>query len=193
MRKFMVLGFLTILGCDQVDDTGSSLWESFLGSPSPESELHLLADIGENLEGCGWGKAENQDAIPDRFRQDLFDLIASGDSPSYRVGLRIEKCLDGGDLGDFRRSTGLFFDVNPDSFIEESIREGVSPERLGEFLASLPLALVDDPTGQRNLVMERIGKLEQLQIAEESQIAEDALNALREHGQLLSDVVEEQE
>lgn len=192
MRKFIVLGFLVILGCDQGDDAASIPWASFLASPSPESEQQLLTDIGENLKDCGWGKAENQNAIPDRFRQDLFDLIANGDSPSYRVGLQIEKCLDGGDLGDLHRSTGLFFDTEPDAFLKESIREGVSPERLAELVSALPLSLVDDPSSQRNLLMGRIGRLEQSQVAEESQIEGYALNALREHEQLLSEVIEEQ-
>lgn len=193
MRKFILLGFLVILGCDKVGDAASNPWTMFLGSPSPENEKQLLADIGEDVEGCGWGKAENKNAIPDRFRQDLFDLIANGNSSSYRVGLQIEKCLDGGDLGDFRRSTGLFFDTKPDVFLEESIGEGVSPERLAELIATLPLSLVDDLSSQRDLLMDRIGKLEQSQIAKESQIAGNALNALREREQLLSDVVEEQD
>jgi hypothetical protein len=182
---------LVIIGCGQGDSSASGPWETFLASPSSESEQLLLANIGENLEGCGWGKAENQDAIPDRFRQDLFNLIAKGDLPAYRVGLQIEKCLDGGDLGDFRRSTGLFFDTNPDAFLEESIREGVPPERLAYLIASLPLYLVDDPISQRNLVIERIGKLEHSKIAENSQTTGDALNALREREQLLSDAIKD--
>lgn len=191
MRTFIILSFLVIVGCNRGDDAASDPWSSFLESPSSESERHLLANIAEDLEGCGWGKAENQGAIPERFRQDLFDLVASGDSASYRVGLRIEKCLDGGDLGDFRRSTGLFFDTNPHAFLEESIREGVSPERVAEFIASSPLSLLDDPSNQRNLVMERIRKLEQSQIAAESQIAEVALSVLTEQKQLLSDAINE--
>ena len=162
-----------------------------MASPSPKSEQLLLADIGEDLEGCGWGKAENQNAIPDRFRQDLFELIANGDSPSYRVGLKIEKCLDGGDLGDFRRSTGLLFDTDPDAFLEESIREGISPERLADLVVSLPLSLVDDLNGQRDLVMERIGKLERSETVQESQTTEDALNALRDRAQLLSEAIKD--
>lgn len=193
MYKFIILSFLIILGCNQGDDAASTPWESFSLSPSPESEQNLLADISKDLEGCGWGKEENRHAIPDRFRQDLFDLIANGDSPSFRVGLRIEKCLDGGDLGDFRRSTGLFFDINPEVFLEESMREVISPERLAELIASLPLSIVDDPSSQRNLVIERIGKLERSSIAREPQITGNALNTLRKQEQLLSDAIEEQQ
>ena len=193
MNKILVLSFLLVLGCSQGNDDVSSTWASFVESPSPENEQLLMADIVEDLESCGWGKPENQNAVPDRFRQNLFELIADGDSPSYRVGLQIEKCLDGGDLGDFRRSTGLFFDAKPEAFLDVSKRQGVTPERFAELIASLPLALADDPRSQRDLVVERISKLEQSQISEESQMVGNALNVLKEHEQLLSDVVEDLE
>ncbi len=193
MNKILALSFLFVFGCSHGNDDVASTWSSFVESPSIESEHLLMAAIGKNIESCGWGKPENLNAVPDPFRQDLFDLIAGGDLPSYRVGLRIEKCLDGGNLGDLKRSTGLFFDASPDAFLEESIREGVSPEKLAELISSLPLSLVDDPISQRKLVMERIDKLEQSQIAVDSQMAGNALNALREHEQLLSDAIKEQQ
>ncbi len=192
MDKTLALSFLFVFGCSLGNDDVVSTWSSFVESPSVEREQALMAAIGKDIEGCGWGKPENLNAVPDPFRQDLFDLIAGGDLPSYRVGLRIEKCLDGGDLGDFRRSAGLFFDVRPDTFLDESIRGGVSGERLAELVSALPLALADDPRRQRDLVMERISKLEQSRISSEPQVTRSALNALREHVQLLSDVIEEQ-
>lgn len=193
MNKILAISLLIVAGCNQGNEDSSSIWASFVASPSPQNEQLLMAEIEEELEECGWGKSENQNAVPDRFRQDLFELISDGDSPSYRVGLRIEKCLDGGDLGDFRRSTGLFFDTNPDAFLEESKSQDVSPERFAELITSLPLALADDPISQRNLVIERIGKLERPQVSAESQLIGNALTALREREQLLSYVVEEQE
>ena len=74
-----------------------------------------------------------------------------------------------------------------------SKRQGLSPERFAGLIASLPLALADDPRSQRDLVMERIGKLERSQMSAESQMMGNALSVLREHEQLLSDVIEEQE
>lgn len=193
MNKILALSFLFVFGCSHGNDDVASIWSSFVESPSLESEQLLMAAIGEDLEICGWGKPENLNAVPDRFRQDLFELIAGGDSTSFRVGMRIEKCLDGGDLGDFRRSAGMFFDARPDTFLDESIREGVTAERIAELVSALPLALADDPKRQRDLVMERISKLELSRISPESQVTTSALNTLRERVQLLSDALEEED
>lgn len=192
MNKILALSLLFVFGCSQGNDDVVSTWSSFVESPSVESEQLLMATIGKDMEGCGWGKPENLNAVPAPFRQDLFDLIAGGDLPSYRVGLRIEKCLDGGDLGDLRRSAGLFFDSRPDTFLDESIRGGATAEKLAELVTALPLALADDPRSQRNLVIERIGKLERSQISVESQVTGIALNALRELEQLLSHAAEQE-
>lgn len=193
MSRILALSFLFIFGCGHGNDDVASTWSSFVESPSPENEQLLMAAIGEDLENCGWGNPENLNAVPDRFRQDLFDSIAGGNLPSYRTGLRIEKCLDGGDLGDFRRSAGMFFDARPDTFLDESIRGGVTAERIAELVSALPLTLVDDPKRQRDLVVERISKLERSRVSLKSQVTTSALNTLNERVQLLSDAIAEQD
>lgn len=192
MRNLILLCSVFLLGCTHTEVSATDIWATFVESPTADNEQQLIYAIGKDIDGCGWGRPENQIVIPDRFRQDLFDLIADGNTSSYRVGLRIEKCLDGGDLGDFKRSAGLFFDVKPKVFIDESKQAGVSPERFADLITKLPLALTDDPRSQRDLVNERIGKLQELQTFAEAQMSEKGLSALRKLEQSLSEVIEEQ-
>ena len=160
MRILLLACFTLLLSCAHEDRSGQNPWANFLGAPSPENESQLMKSIKADLERCDWGKVENRSAVPDKVRQELFALIASGDNSSLRVGVNIEKCLDGGDLGDFRRSAGLFLDRRPNDFIDETLKLGISPERFSALITRLPLELVDNPSGQAKLVEARKIKLE---------------------------------
>ncbi len=193
MYRTLLLSFAMALGCSCSSDAQPSTWESFVSSPSPETEQRLIDDIGDNLSGCDWGKPVNQRAIPDRFRQDLFRLISEGNAPALRVGFQVDKCLDGGDLEDLNRSIGLFFDKKPDDFVKESTQANIAPQRFAKWISSLPLTLIDDPTSQLELINERVNKVESLVASIEPQMSKAALMLLTERQESLSIIVGEED
>ncbi len=180
MRSYLLVCSALLLSCTHAGNSNPDYWAEFVGAPTAENERLLLNAIGDDVGKCDWGKKENQAAIPDSYRQDLFDLIASGDEPSLRVGLGVEKCLDGGDLGDFRRNAGFFFDSSPDLFVDEMLKQRVSQERFVALITRLPLSLTDNTSGQAKLVESRIVNLERLQALEGSPLVERGKAALGE-------------
>lgn len=190
MRILLLACFTLLLSCAHENSSGQDSWANFLGAPSPENERQLMKWIKADLERCDGRKVENRSAVPDEVRQDLFALIASGDNSSLRVGVNIEKCLDGGDLGDFRRSAGLFFDRRPNDFIDETLKLGVSPERFSALITRLPLELVDNPSGQAKLVESRKINLEVSITSANTDFLEHGVDALNSIQKSLSNIEE---
>lgn len=186
MRMVLVAYCTLIMGCAPGNLPEQDPWATFLGAPTLENERHLMGAINSNLEKCDWGNAENRFAVPDNVRQDLFALIASGDTSSLRVGVNIEKCLDGGDLGDFRRSAGKFFDRRPNIFVDEVLKLGISPERFSALITRLPLELVDNRTGQAELVRSRRSKLKETRSSANAVLYQHGASALDEIEESLS-------
>lgn len=119
-----------------------SAWEVFLKQPNKNSFLKLSDEI--NVERCGWGNPENHGIVPAGVRKQLFTLIASGNESAFEAGLFIYRCLDGGDLEDFYRNAGLFFEVEPHAFLS-ILTERKTPESDVKFmLTNLPLDAVDN-------------------------------------------------
>lgn len=190
MRIVLIAYCALIVGCAHGSDPGQDPWATFLSAPTPENENHLMSSIRDDLDQCDWGNEKNRSAVPDKVRQGLFASIAGGDTSSLRVGVSIERCLDGGDLGDFRRSAGQFFDRRPNVFIDEVLKLGISPERFSALIARLPLELADNRSGQAELVKSRRNKLKESLSSANAVFYEHGANTLDEIQESLSNIEE---
>ncbi len=185
--RILTLTFSALLvACTYSNSSGLDPWATFVGAPSPGNERELMNGIVSDLGKCGWGEAENKIVVPDEFRPQLFQQIANGNAPSFRIGLQIEKCLDGGDLGDFRRSAGQFFDRKPDEFLQQIIASEVPLESYKSLLTKLPLTLVDNVDGQNELIRSRIRKLSEITESKYADIKAVGVQSLREQERSLA-------
>jgi len=183
----VLLSLLQATSCATENDTSADSWSKFIDESDPINEGTLLLDLSRKVSECGWGKSENALVAPEPIRQELFSQIRSGSDSSLRVGFFIEKCLDGGDLGDFRRSAGQYFDAKPKEFLQEISASNVSIESFKSALTMLPLTLVDNLDGQIELVRSRMFKLGAIQERRFADLSSIGLQALEEQETFLID------
>jgi len=115
----------------------------------------------------------------------LFKLITEGNEFAFRAGLLVEKCLDGGELGDFYRSAGVFFELHPDSFLKIVAVEDISESNIKSMLTMLPLGTVDNIDRQVAVIQKRKALLEQIKDRSLTEIRDIGLSFLRQQEELL--------
>jgi len=73
----------------------------------------------------------------------LYSRIEAGYITALEVGIDIRHCLGGGELGDFYRASGAFFEIKPQMFIETVVQKNVGQEQIQKMLTMLPINTVD--------------------------------------------------
>ncbi len=175
-------------GCVHAERTVVGIWHAFLADPNDNTMNTLVSSISEYVSDCDWGNVNNYTAVPSDIRQNLFDSIASGNNFSLRTGLLVEQCLDGGDLGDFRRSAGQFFEKKPVIFMQEIKRSSVPTASYQSMVTMLPLTLVDDLNMQIKAIRFRIQLLKDIELSELEELKDIASKVLKDQELKLTDL-----
>jgi len=151
---------LALLGSFSINAHCSSHWDAFLKRPDKDALVALEIAVATNAQHCSWGKAGNRDVAPtEKQDMQLFELIAKGNEPAFRAALLASRCLDGGELEDFYRSGGMFFEAKPGAFLQIIKEKEVSDLQLRDFLIMLPLDTVDHLDRQIHMIENRIALL----------------------------------
>lgn len=158
-------GFSITAHCD-------SSWEAFLKSPDKDALLKLESSIARSAQSCRWGNLANPDVAPTKVQNtQLFKLIGQGNESAFRAALLVSRCLDGGELGDFNRSAGMFFEEQPLAFLQIIEERAIPDSQLKHLLTMLPLDTVDDIDRKIRVLEKRIDLL--------NKIDEDSLDATK--------------
>jgi len=165
--------FLALFACEA---SARDLWDRFLQNPEAQSfaELSEIVDASQ----CGWGKSANKEVVPDRVREPLFNLVASGNESAFVIGLSAVRCFDGADLEDFYRSSGHFMETRPRRFLTEVSERQVGSSDVASMAASVPTN--DDPDSALKKVAERIALLRDLNDERIASAQAESVRALRE-------------
>lgn len=157
--KLLILSLAIFGGCS-VNACSGMHWDDFLKKPSKDSFVGVEDGISARAERCSWGDPKNRDVVSVEAGQQLFRLIANGDEFAFRAGLLVVRCLDGGELEDFHRSAGLFFEAKPSVFLKITEEKKVPDTAIKSMLTMLPLDAVDNIDRAISVVERRMAMLE---------------------------------
>lgn len=159
-KKITGISVAVLLGILAIGARHETLWTTFLSNPD---EMHFAAleqAIVPDAAKCRWGAPHNRDVVPVEAQQEqLFDLIRAGNVSAFRAGLLIEKCWDGGNLEDFYRSAGLFFQAQPRDFLQIAKENAIPDSTLESLVTTLPLDTIDDIDRKIDVVDARINMI----------------------------------
>ena len=158
----MILSLLILVGFSISAHCGSP-WEAFLKNPDKDAFSKLERSIAASAQSCRWGDPANSNVAP-TVKQDkqLFELIVTGNESAFRAALLVSRCLDGGELEDFYRSVGSFFEAQPRVFLRTVKEDAIPDSQLSDFLTMLPLDTVDDFDRQMRIIENRIALLKSI-------------------------------
>lgn len=157
METWRIISSLMLLGSFSVHADGSSLWEEFLKVPDKDALVILENAIGESAQRCDWGNPSNLSVAPTKKQAGrLFKLVSEGNESALRAALLMSRCLDGGELEDFYRSTGVFFEAQPRAFLKIIKEKEIPDSQTRYLLTMLPLDMVDDIDRQIRVVENRV-------------------------------------
>lgn len=152
----------------------NSRWDDFFNEPDSKSLTTLEKTIAAGVQRCGWGEPNNLEVIPAEKRRPLFELISKGNESAFRVGLLVSKCLDSGDLEDFYRSAGSFFELQPCLFLKVIKEKTIPDSDFQSLLTMFPLDTVDSIDRQMMILKKRITTM--------GTIDERSLNEIKKRG-----------
>lgn len=125
--------------------------------PNKDVLAALENTIRSSAQRCSFGNPSNQDIAPTtKQNMKLFKLIERGNESAFRAALLVSKCLDGGELEDLYRSTGIFFEGQTLAFLQIVKEKEISESQMKSFLIMLPLDSVDDIDRQILILEKRI-------------------------------------
>jgi hypothetical protein len=160
MRKFkrgcLILS-LALLGNLPFNSYCSSHWDEFLRQPNKDALVTLEKIIRASPERCSPNIAPMQ-----RHRKQLFELIQGGNPFAFSAAMLVSRCWDGGDLEDFYRTAGSFFEIEPRAFLQIVRKRAISDSELRYLLTMLPLDTVDNFDRKISVVENRIKILKSL-------------------------------
>ncbi len=164
MKKSREVCFIllsVLLGSLPVSAHCGSQWDEFLRHPDKDKLVTLEETIKTSAQRCSSGVAPVQ-----KHRTQLFKFISRGNPSAFHAALLVFRCWDGGELEDFYRSAGIFFELQPHFFLRR-VKEGkIEDSQLRDLLTMLPLDSVDNIDYQISVVENRITILRS--IADES-------------------------
>ena len=132
-------------------------WKKFIESPNTNKIFsYLLYSIENDAKLCDWGKPVNQKVIPQQYGQNLYKLISEGNENAFNIGFIIKKCLDGGELEDYIRSMGLFFEKKPLIFLEALHKQKISIDDATRMISVTPYYATDDTKQQTSILEKRL-------------------------------------
>lgn len=156
MKKSLILS-LVLLEALSVNAYCGSHWDEFLSQPDKTALIMLEKSIAARAQHCSWGNPNNKDVAPtEKQNIKLFELIGKGNESAFRAALLISKCLDGGELEDFYRSAGIFFEKRPYVFLQIIQEKTISDLEIRYLLTMLPLDTVDNISKQIFIIENRI-------------------------------------
>jgi hypothetical protein len=117
-------------------------------SAQSESTKNLCSSYPENQDYALFNK--------------LIARIENGDAEAFSYALGIRNCFDGGNLGDFLRAGGLFFELDPKLFLDLVHKGKLSESDIYNMLPALPLTSVDDIPLQIQITEKRISIIKEL-------------------------------
>lgn len=92
-------------------------------------------------------------------RAQLFKRIRDADRYAFNIGIALFQCWDGGELADFYRSSGEFFDRDPSYFFRAVAQHRVSCPYQKFMITMLPLETTDDMLAKVVLIDVRLSLL----------------------------------
>jgi hypothetical protein len=135
----------------------NSHWDEFLQQPGQDTLEVLKESIVKSKDRCVSDIAPEQ-----KHRTQLFEHIRNGDKLAFKAAMMVYKCWDGGELGDFYRSAGMFFEIHP-YFFFLTLQESLIPDsELESFLTMLPLSTTDKLDLKLSIIDNRIAILESI-------------------------------
>lgn len=162
IKKRCLILTLMFLSGFSINTYSNSPWEAFLQSSDKDGLAILMNSIAASAQRCSWGNPTNQNVTPtERQNKQLLELISKGNEPTFFAVLLVSRCLDGGDLEDFYRSAGNFFEAKPRVFLQIVKGRGISDSQIKYLLTMLPLD-TDDIDRKVNIVDNRIALLRRI-------------------------------
>ena len=157
MIRYLILFSLLTLIYSPINAFCVSPWDDFLREPDTNALVGLEKSVLANAQSCDWGNPNNRNVVPmEKQRLKLLDLVRQGNESAFRAALMIMKCWDGGDLEDFYRCGGLFFEKRPYDFLTIAKEKMISDSDLKYFLIMLPLHTVDKSAVRISMLEKRI-------------------------------------
>ncbi len=188
--KYLILSF-AIFGSCSVNAYSDMYWDGFLKQPSKDSLVELEDEVSSSAERCSWGDPKNHDVVSVEAGQQLFRLIAKGNEFAFRAGLLVMRCLDGGELEDFYRSAGLFFEAKPSVFLKIAEEKKVPETVIKSMLTMLPLDTIDNIDRAISVVERRMAMLEAISDSRLDNLKKAGLSFLGDQKVMLSRVKKE--
>jgi len=138
-KKMLFILSLFLFVCMPVHAYCSEYWANFLKQPNKKEFVVLENSIAVKAQHCNWGGKNNATVAPTE-KQDLqlFDLISTGNQIAFRAALLVRKCWDGGDLEDFYRSSGVFFEKHPLVFLQIVKEKAITDSEI-EYMEANPI------------------------------------------------------
>lgn len=168
-------------------------WDEFLKQPDKGSFAEMERNISASAQRCSWGNARNRDVVSIEKGQQLFKLVAKGDEFAFRAGLLVARCFDGGEMEDFYRSAGLFFEAQPSLFFEIAKENKTSESATTSMLTMLPLDTVDNIDLAIHMIENRIAILKLFNEKRFEKIRSAGLKFLQEQEEELNRIKVEME
>ena len=160
--------------------------------PDKKALVALEKSIAVKAQRCSWGDTNNAIVAPTEKQElQLFDLISKGNLFAFHAALLVYKCWDGGDLEDFDRSAGIFFDTQPLVFLQTVKEKAIQDSEIVDMLTMLPLDTVDDIGRKISMVENRIKKLKNISDESLSEIKRKGLSSLEKEKNDLYRIAEE--
>jgi hypothetical protein len=160
----------------------------FIEMPDIEKQGTLAAQISSYVEKCDWGSKYNSIAVPPAIRPELFEHISNGNRESLTIGLFIVGCLDGGDLGDFKRSAVKYFEMKPVDFLENITTNKIS---MSLYTAILAMPLIEDVDNIESRVItinRRIELLKDIDLEQHAELKATGLEVLEDEKTSLQNI-----
>ena len=162
IAEWIIVAGLFCCGCTNGQRSVSEAWSLYLDDPDEENYAALTARISSLSSDCDWGSPANEQVFPSNVHHELFGRISSGGDEAFRLGLVVRQCLDGGDLGDFYRSAGVYLDLKPEEFLRALENADIEADVFRLMVIALPEVLVDDLPGQIRATVSRAETLERI-------------------------------
>lgn len=160
----------------------------FLKEPIEKSFLNWQSEFNTTSVRC-----KQQDRFDNNERDNLFRLIREENLFALKIGLQSYSCWDGGELEDFYRSVGIFFDSNPADFFTMVHMQSIVLVDLRFMVSLLPLEMTDDFDRQIELLDKRINSVKKFGNQSSTETSQSLLNILTESKAELERVKKEYE
>ncbi len=180
MKKMIILISIAIFITLPVNVFSGSIWDIFLNKPNFDTLNKLEKIIAASENKC------RQDIIPSQMqREKLFKLLDEGNEQAFQAALLVSECLDGGDLEDFYRSSGIFFELRSCVFLEILKNYHITDSQIKYLFVMLPLSTVDNIDLKILMIENRIKLLKDIKEENVEEIKKKGIFFLKEEMKFL--------